>query len=85
MSYTNLLFHVVFSTKGRRPLLTGKLLTDCHTYLGGVVRGLKGISIEIGGVADHVHLFVRLPPTIAVASLRAGRQSQFFEEDPRGD
>lgn len=36
-------------------------------YLGGTVRGLRGTALEVGGVADHVHLLVILPPTIAVS------------------
>jgi hypothetical protein len=29
-------------------------------YLGGTIKGLKGIPIQIGGTADHVHLLVTL-------------------------
>ena len=35
--------------------------------MGGTIRGLKGHSIEIGGVEDHVHLLVNLPPAIALS------------------
>jgi REP element-mobilizing transposase RayT len=66
-SYTNLLYHIVYSTKGRKPFLQGASLADMHRYLGGAVRGEKGIAIEIGGIADHVHMLVKLPPTIAMA------------------
>jgi hypothetical protein len=38
-----------------------------YEYLGGTIRGLKGISLEIGGVEDHLHILVKLPPTIAVS------------------
>lgn len=33
-------------------------------YMGGIVRGLGGIALEIGGIEDHVHLLVKVPPTI---------------------
>jgi REP element-mobilizing transposase RayT len=65
-SYTKLLYHLVFSTIERRPLITKTLRPLLYDYLGGAVRGLDGVAIEIGGVADHVHLLVRMPRTIAV-------------------
>src|SRR5687768_8156569 len=64
MSYTNHLYHIVFGTKGRLPLVSDDVLLRMHEYLGGIVRGLGGIALEIGGIADHVHLLVKLPPTI---------------------
>ena len=54
MSYTNLLYHIVSATKERAPLITKTLRPRLHEYLGGTVRGLGGIAIEINGVADHV-------------------------------
>src|SRR5437764_5679047 len=64
---TNLLYHVVFSTKLRVLLITESLEEDLYRYLGGIIRGEGGILLEIGGVSDHVHLLVKLKPTIAVA------------------
>ena len=42
-NYTNLLTHVIFSTKNREPLITAGLHDDLLAYVGGIVR-------EIGGV-----------------------------------
>jgi REP element-mobilizing transposase RayT len=64
MSYTNLLYHIVFGTKGRAPLIYSEIRPRFHQYLGGTVRGLGGIALAIGGVEDHVHLLVLLKPTI---------------------
>jgi REP element-mobilizing transposase RayT len=30
---------------------------------------LKGIPLEIGGTANHVHLLVRMPPMVSLAQL----------------
>jgi REP element-mobilizing transposase RayT len=38
MSYTNLLYHIVYATKERAPLITNILRPRLHEYLGGVVR-----------------------------------------------
>jgi len=67
MSYTNLLYHIVYATKERVPLITNVLRPRLHEYLGGTVRGLGGVAIEINGVADHVHILARLCPTISVS------------------
>ncbi len=67
VSYTNLLLHVVFGTKGRLPLLNESLEPQMHSYLGGIVRNLGGTAFEINGIEDHVHLLVKVPPTIAVS------------------
>jgi REP element-mobilizing transposase RayT len=67
MSYTNLLSHIVYSTKERAPLITKTLRPRLHEYLGGTVRGLNGIALEINGTADHVHVLAKLRPTISVS------------------
>lgn len=64
MSYTNFLYHIVFGTKGRLPLITNELKPRLHEYLGGTVRGLDGIAFEINGMNDHVHLLVKVKPTV---------------------
>lgn len=66
-TYSLLLYHIVFSTKERRPTITPSLEPDLHAYLGGIVREIGGRPLAVGGVADHVHLLVQLPPRIAPA------------------
>lgn len=59
-THTSLHFHLVFSTKGRRPLIHRDLQNDLYGYLGGIVKNLGGVSLAIGGIEDHVHLLVGL-------------------------
>jgi REP element-mobilizing transposase RayT len=66
-SYTNLIFHIIYATKERRPFIDDEFQPRLYDYTGGAIRGLKGTSLEIGGVEDHVHILTKLPPTIAVA------------------
>jgi len=62
--------HLVFSTKGRIPLLQdAQLREELHRYLGGVCRNQESPSIQVGGVADHVHLLLRMSKSISVADL----------------
>lgn len=67
-TYTSLHYHLVFSTKNREPLIDSEWRTRLHEYLGGVIRGLEGVSLGVGGVADHVHLLVGLKPTHCLAN-----------------
>jgi REP element-mobilizing transposase RayT len=67
MSYTSLLYHIVFSTKERRPWLKGERLTECCRYMGGIARQLKSTLLDANGAADHLHLVAALHSTIAPA------------------
>ncbi|HYX31012.1 MAG TPA: IS200/IS605 family transposase, partial [Pyrinomonadaceae bacterium] len=68
-SYTNLLYHIIFSTKDRRPLIKDEHETRLYDYIGGTLRNLGGISLELNGTEDHVHLLARLRPDIPVADV----------------
>lgn len=66
-TYTNLLFHIVFSTKERHKFITDEKKERLYEYIGGTIRGLGGICLEIGGVSDHIHILTRLKPTMSVS------------------
>jgi putative transposase len=68
-SYTNLLYHIVFSTKGRRPLITSEYELLLYDYIGGTIRGVGGISLELNGTEDHVHLLAKLRPDRALSDV----------------
>lgn len=40
-----------------------------YEYIGGTIRGLGGISLELNGTADHVHLLVKLRPDRALSDV----------------
>ena len=68
-TYSRILLHVVFSTKGRARLITPDLEPRLHAYLGGIVRDEKGVACEIGGTGNHVHLLVSWRTDESVAGL----------------
>ncbi len=66
-TYCDLTYHVVFSTKHRRPIIDDELQPELWKYLGGIIKGLEGRPLMIGGISDHVHLLITLPPTACVS------------------
>lgn len=68
-TYSNLLTHVVFSTKDRQPFIDASLKPDLLAYVGGIVRELKGEEMTAKTMPDHIHLLLWLPPTVAVADV----------------
>lgn len=61
-SYTNLIYHLVFSTKNRQSLITDKIKLRLYDYIGGTIRKQGGIALAINGMADHVHVLAKLRP-----------------------
>ena len=57
--YTNLLTHVIFSTKDREPLIAAALRDDLFAYLGGTASELGGALRAAKARPDHVHLHFR--------------------------
>ena len=68
-SYTNLLYHIVFSTKDRRPLIIPEYEVRLYDYIGGTIRAIGGISLELNGTEDHVHLLAKLRPDRALSDV----------------
>jgi len=57
-TYSKILYHLVFSTKGRTAWLKPDIAPRVHEYLGGIVRGEGGVPFQINGMPDHVHLLI---------------------------
>ncbi len=66
--HQQLLYHLVFSTKERRPLLQDdEFRESVWKYMAGVCSNLGGHAVRVGGYYDHAHLLVRIPAKTAVA------------------
>ncbi len=68
MPYWRLFYHVVWSTKGREPLIDQQIESALHNAIASKVIDLDGIAHAVGGVADHVHLVASVPPRIALST-----------------
>ncbi len=65
-SNTYLLYHVVFSTKNRDPLLTKHIRGNVFAYMAALIKDIGGKPVLINGMEDHVHILAILPKHIAV-------------------
>jgi len=68
-SLVNILVHLIFSTKERRPLIDGEIETDLYRYITAVCATCQCPAHQIGGTEDHVHILLSLLPTITVSHL----------------
>ncbi len=71
MSHTssNILLHFIFSTQGRRPLVKADFRAELFAYLGGIIREMNGTALIINGIADHIHMLVRIRPVHSAAQI----------------
>ena len=53
--------HLIFHVKTTGAMMRSADLPRIFRYLGGVIKGLGGIPIMVGGMADHIHILCSLP------------------------
>ena len=68
-TFTNLLSHIVFSTKNREPWLTAEIKPRLFSYLGGIFREMECKALLVNGPADHVHIAASLPARMAMSDI----------------
>ncbi len=66
-SLAQLYVHLVFSTKERRPFIPPQTSPRLHGYLARTLDALSCPSVQVGGVADHLHLLFRLSKNLALS------------------
>jgi putative transposase len=67
MSFWQTYYHIVWATKQRQPLIKIEQEMELYNYIIGKSDFLKCIVHAIGGMEDHIHLVVSIPPTIAIS------------------
>jgi putative transposase len=85
-TYTKLYYHIVFSTKNRKPLINQPIETELHKYISGIIRNLEGSCIEVNGIPDHLHILAIIPPKISISdalrSIKAGSSKWVHDSKP---
>ena len=69
-SYTQLLYHIIFSTKERQPWLSdADVRKRVHANIGARIRDEGGVPLSIGGIEDHVHILAKLRQDKAISAV----------------
>jgi len=68
-TFSRILLHVIFSTKGRRNSLYREMRGDLLGYLHGIVRNEGAQMLAANAVEDHVHLLLAVKPVHASSDL----------------
>jgi putative transposase len=66
-SYSSNRIHLIFSTKNREKRISAELQMKLWPYMAGIARNHRFEAIKVGGVEDHAHALLLLPPTIPLA------------------
>lgn len=69
MPYWRLFYHVVWGTKNRLEIIDPSWEKDLYGYIWGKATALGCIPHAIGGMSDHIHVVISIPPKLSVATL----------------
>ncbi len=68
-TYTQILYHIVFSTKSRERVLDKSRRDDLYRFIWGILEHRHCHLYRIGGVEDHLHILTSLHPGVALSDL----------------
>src|SRR6185312_1178599 len=59
--------HCILSTKDRRNLISPDLQPQLYAFLIGTAKNLQITMVAVGGMPNHVHLLIAVPPAMALS------------------
>lgn len=68
-TFTQLYVHVVFAVQNREPIIKKGWRDNLFQYMTAIVQNHGHKMLAIGGVEDHVHLFIGMNPAEALSNL----------------
>jgi REP element-mobilizing transposase RayT len=68
-TFSQLYIQTVFAVKGRENLIDKKWRDELYKYISGIITGKGQKSIIVNGVADHIHCFIGLKPSMSISDL----------------
>lgn len=69
MTYTQIIYQIVFSTKNRERTLRKDKRDDLYKYIWGLLKNKNCHLYRIGGVEDHIHILTHIHPSVSLASV----------------
>lgn len=68
-SLSNILVHIIFSTKNRKNLLDDSIQIDLYKYIAQICKSKSSLIKQIGGTNNHIHMLVDLSRSISISKL----------------
>jgi REP element-mobilizing transposase RayT len=68
-TYTQLFVHSTFSVRKRLKLIFPQFKDELYKYITGIIRNKKHKLYAIGGIEDHIHVFVSMRPDVSVSDM----------------
>lgn len=68
-AFTQLYIHIVFTVQNREPIIKKVWRDRLYQYMTAIIQNHGHKMLAIGGVEDHVHLFIGLNPREALSNL----------------
>ena len=82
-TYSNLFYHIVFSTKGRKNLIDREIEQRVWAYIGGIARNREIVAVQVGGIENHIHVLIMAKPKFAPSQIvqwLKGESSRWIHE-----
>jgi putative transposase len=83
---TNLIFHVIFSTKHRARIIGKNFRDELFRYMAGIINGEGGTLLAIDGYTDHIHCVIKLKPNQCLSKIMQklkGNSSKWANENKK--
>lgn len=83
---SNLIYHVIFSTKNRESIIRDNFSGEIYRYIGGIVKQEGGILLGVDGMTDHIHMIIKLRPVHSLSVIMQkvkGGSSKWINKEKR--
>ena len=84
-TFSQIYIQYVFAVKGRQNVLHKPWREDVFKYISGIIKTKDQKPIIVNGVADHVHVFAGIKPTMNISDLIRdikNNSSNFINQQP---
>jgi len=68
-TYSSLLFHLIWSTREREPMITADFKPRLYAYMETLFEDEGAHVVIMNGMPDHVHILVHTKPSILLSTL----------------
>jgi putative transposase len=69
MAFTQLIYHLIFSTKNRESVLINENRDQLFKYISGILNNKNCYLYCINGVEDHIHILTHIHQSISISDM----------------